>query len=107
MNLPITPEVDKQNIFLNDLGPIDPNVKKYLMGTTPEGIFVEEFNYEEFIYSRSRKTEIGDQLELNMAMRYQFTDTTFGRFRFNTDPEENRFENKTSQFEFLVGTRLQ
>ncbi|NQY99507.1 MAG: hypothetical protein HRT45_02435 [Bdellovibrionales bacterium] len=100
---PITPEVDQKNIFLNDLGPIDPNVKKYLMGTTPTGVFVEYFDYEEFIYSRSRKTEIGDQLELNMALRYQITDSTFGRFRFDTDPSLNRFDNKTSEFEFLIG----
>jgi hypothetical protein len=73
------------------------------MGTTPTGVFVEYFDYEEFIYSRSRKTEIGDQLELNMALRYQITDTTFGRFRFDTDPSLNRFDNKTSEFEFLIG----
>ncbi|MEO0336819.1 MAG: hypothetical protein AAF202_10510, partial [Pseudomonadota bacterium] len=100
---PITPEVDQKNIFLNDLGPIDPNVKKYLMGTTPTGVFVEYFDYEEFIYSRSRKTEIGDQLELDVALRYQITDSTFGRFRFDTDPTLNRFDNKTSEFEFLIG----
>jgi len=103
INEPITPEVDRKNIFLNDLGPIDPNVKKYLMGTTPTGIFVEYMNYEEYIYSRSRKTEIGDQLSLDTALRYQITDSTFGRFRFNTDPDENRFDNKTSEFEFLIG----
>lgn len=103
VNEPITPEVDRKNIFLNDLGPIDPNVKKYLMGTTPTGIFVEYMNYEEYIYSRSRKTEIGDQLSLDAALRYQITDSTFGRFRFNTDPDENRFDNKTSEFEFLIG----
>ena len=67
------------------------------------GFHMEFLNYEEYAYSKSRKTEIGDQLELDMAVRYQFSNSTFGRFRFLTDPVENRFDNKTSRFEFLGG----
>lgn len=67
------------------------------------GFYVEYLNYEEYVYSRSRKTEIGDQLELDTALRYQYSPSTFGRFRFLTDPVENRFDNKTSRFEFLAG----
>lgn len=67
------------------------------------GFLVEFLNYEEYAYSRSRKTELGDQVELDIALRYQFAPTTFGRFRFFTDPVDNRFNNKTSKFEFLAG----
>lgn len=67
------------------------------------GIFPEFFNYQEPMYSRSRKTELGDQLILDTALRYQHSENTFGRFRFTTDPQENRFDNKTSRFELLFG----
>lgn len=74
-----------------------------ISGVPSRGLYVEFLNYEEYAYSRSRKTEIGDQLELDLALRYQFNPSTFGRFRFLTDPVENRFDNKTSKFEFLGG----
>ncbi len=77
--------------------------KSPLKSIPDKGLYVEFLNYEEYVYSRSRKTEIGDQLELDLALRYQFHPSTFGRFRFLTDPVENRFNNKTSKFEFLGG----
>lgn len=66
-----------------------------------EGTYLERAYYQERIYSRERKTEIGDQTELDVALRYQFDPSAYLRFRFQTDPIENRFDNKTSEFEIV------
>ncbi|OIQ19158.1 MAG: hypothetical protein BM556_07685 [Bacteriovorax sp. MedPE-SWde] len=68
-----------------------------------EKIFVDYANYEEYIYSDSKKTEVGDQVELEMALKYNFNKDTFAKLRFETRPEDNRFDNKTSKFETRVG----
>ncbi|CAM9807960.1 unnamed protein product [Chrysoparadoxa australica] len=64
--------------------------------------YIENFYYEDFIYSKGKKTELGDQAEINAAVRYQFSDNTYFRGRFATFPEENRFNNKTGRFELLA-----
>lgn len=69
------------------------------------GFFLEYFNYEEYVYSKSKKTELGDNVEVDTAIRYQYDENTFGRLRFNTDPVDNRTSNKTASFEFLGGHR--
>lgn len=69
----------------------------------PRGFFLEKVEYEEYVYSRSKKTELGDQVEIDASIRYQHDENTFGRFRFETDPVDNRFNNKTSKFELLGG----
>lgn len=68
--------------------------------------FIEFLNYQDYVYSQSKKTELGDKVELDLALRYQYDANTFGRIRFETDPAENRFNNKTSKFEFLFGHQL-
>jgi hypothetical protein len=68
-----------------------------------EKLVMELFNYEEYGYSRSKKTEIGDQLELSSRFRYQFTDNAWASLGFTTTPLENRFDNKTSDFELRTG----
>lgn len=68
-----------------------------------EKVVMELFNYEEYVYSRSKKTEIGDQLELSSRFRYQFTDNAWASLGFTTVPQENRFNNKTSDFELRTG----
>ncbi len=70
------------------------------------GFFIEYLNYQDYVYSRSKKTELGDAVEIDMALRYQFNPNTFGRIRFETDPAENRGANKTSKFEFLAGHKV-
>ena len=72
---------------------------------TPElkSFTIENFYYEDFIYSKGKKTQLGDQSELNAAIRYQHSDETYFRGRFATFPEENRFNNKTGRFELLAG----
>lgn len=67
------------------------------------GLYLERASYEEYVYSRGRKTELGDQVEVDMALRYQHDERTYGRLRFETDPIENRFDNKTSRFEIVGG----
>ncbi len=67
------------------------------------GLFLERATYEEYVYSRGRKTELGDQTEIEAALRYQYDERTYGRLRFETDPLENRFDNKTSRFEIVGG----
>ncbi|EQC52637.1 hypothetical protein [Bacteriovorax sp. DB6_IX] len=68
-----------------------------------EKFFVDYANYEEYIYSDSKKTEVGDQVELEIALKYNFSKDTFAKFRFETSPEDNRFDNKTSKFETRIG----
>lgn len=75
-------------------------------GAERKGFFLEYLNYYDYVYSQSKKTELGDAVNIDMAVRYQHTPDTFARVRFITDPVQNRFNNKTSQFEFLGGHRL-
>jgi hypothetical protein len=65
---------------------------------TDEKFLVELFNYEEYAYSQSKKTEIGDQLKLTSRFRYQFNEHGWTSLGFSTRPFENRFDNKTNQF---------
>lgn len=80
----------------------DPTFKPEAFGEQ-KGLFVEYFNYEDYVYSRSKKTELGDKVELDLGLRYQYDKDTFARLRFETDPSDNRFDNKTSKFELLAG----
>ncbi len=68
-------------------------------------LFIENFYYQDFIYSRGKKTELGDQTQVNASFRYQYSDDSFLRTRFETFPDDNRFNNKTSRFELLAGHR--
>lgn len=68
-----------------------------------EKFYMDYFNYEEYVYSDSQKTEIGDQVELDISMGYNFSESTFLKLGFETYPEENRFDNKTSKFEIEAG----
>lgn len=70
---------------------------------TTEKFSIEAFNYEEYAYSNSKKTEVGDQVELTTRFRYQFNENGWASLGFSTVPEENRFENKTSDFEVRAG----
>ena len=72
---------------------------------TEEKFVVELFNYEEYAYSQSKKTEIGDQLRLTSRFRYQFNENGWVSAGFSTRPEQNRFDNVTSQFELRSGYR--
>jgi hypothetical protein len=67
------------------------------------GIYLERMTYEEYVYSRSKKTELGDQVKLDSSVRYQYDPNNYARLRFETDPIENRFDNKTSRFELVGG----
>lgn len=76
-------------------------------GAERQGFFLEYLNYYDYVYSQSKKTELGDAVNMDLGVRYQHTPNTFARVRFVTDPVQNRFNNKTSQFEFLGGHRLE
>lgn len=65
--------------------------------------YLERFYYEDFIYSQGRKTQLGDQVELESSLIYRYSENTFGRLRFETIPEDNRIDNKTSRFQLLAG----
>ncbi len=64
---------------------------------------LELFSYEEYLYSKSRKTEIGDKLKLNTRFRYQVNNSTWMSLGFKTNPNKDRFDNKTSDFELRTG----
>lgn len=70
---------------------------------TDEKFSLELFSYEDFVYTGSRKTELGDQLELFSRFRYQITDSAWASLGFVTDPDRDRFDNKTSDFELRTG----
>ena len=76
---------------------------------TPESktFFIENFYYSDDVYSKGKKTSLGDNSQLNAAVRYQYSADTFFRTRFYTYPEENRFNNKTSKFELLAGHKYE
>ena len=60
---------------------------------------LDYMDYEDFIYSNGQKTQVGDQIELEMAFKYNYNKSTYARFRFETRPEDNRENNKTDRFE--------
>lgn len=68
-----------------------------------EKFYFDRISYEEYIYSKSKKTEVGDNVELDVSIGYDYSENTKFSFGFETLPEENRFNNKTSKFE-LVST---
>jgi hypothetical protein len=71
--------------------------------TDKDKVIVELFSYEDFVYTGSRKTELGDQTRLFSRFRYQITDHAWTSLGFNTNPDQDRFDNKTSDFEFRTG----
>jgi len=79
------------------------NVLDQSVQYTDKKLSLELFSYEEYIYSKSRKAEIGDQIELTSRFRYQITDEAWMSLGFRTDPSSDRFDNKTSDFELRSG----
>ena len=85
-----------------------------LQGVVPQNLDALKYNelifdrtiYDDRVYSDSRKTELGDQSEVDLAFRYHTDESTFARFRMATDPSENRFDNKTSRFEMIFSKRF-
>lgn len=86
----ITPDNVKQGTAVAD-------PSKYPYGE----IVLDRIIYEDRVYSSAQKTELGDSAELEMAIRYQKDENSFARFRFETDPKENRKDNETSNFEII------
>jgi len=79
------------------------NVLDQSVQYTDQKLSLELFSYEEYIYSGSRKAEIGDQIELTSRFRYQITEEAWMSLGFRTDPSSDRFDNKTSDFELRSG----
>jgi len=70
---------------------------------TDKKFSLELFSYEDFVYTGSRKVELGDQVRLNSRFRYQMNDNAWMSVGFRTNPNEDRFDNKTSDFELRAG----
>ena len=64
--------------------------------------YLDYFDYEDYVYSRGQKTQLGDKVELEMAAKYVYNKDTSARFRFQTRPEDNRENNKTDKFELSL-----
>jgi hypothetical protein len=79
------------------------NVLDQSVQYTDQKLSLELFSYEEYVYSQSRKAEIGDQIELTSRFRYQISDEAWMSLGFRTDPSSDRFDNKTSDFELRAG----
>ncbi len=71
--------------------------------TEEDKLVTELFSYEDFLYTGSRKTELGDQVRLVSRFRYQLTEEAWTSLGFSTNPDSDRFDNKTSDFEFRTG----
>lgn len=71
-----------------------------------ETVVLDRIQYRDRVYSTSQKTELGDGAVLGMSLRYQKDKDAFTRFRFATDPSENRKNNETSNFEFIYNRRF-
>ncbi len=76
---------------------------------TPDSsqFYIDSFSYEDHVYSRSKKTELGDQVEIEVAAKYIYKPGTFARFRFETSPEDNRENNESSKFEFFLSHKYE
>lgn len=70
---------------------------------TEKNFFIDSFEYEDNVYSRSKKTELGDKTEIEVSAKYIYQPGTYARLRFETSPEENRENNETSKFEIQLG----
>jgi len=79
------------------------NVLDQSVQYTDQKLSLELFSYEEYVYSQSRKAEIGDQIELTSRFRYQISEQAWMSLGFRTDPSSDRFDNKTSDFELRSG----
>ena len=86
-----------------------PPILMLLMSISPvqAKLFVDYVDYEDYVYSNSKKTELGDQIQLEMALKYQYNSDTYARLRFQTRPEDNREDNKTDKFELALGHQLE
>lgn len=69
-------------------------------------IIFDRVIYDDNVYSTSKKTELGDQARVDMAFRYHTDVMTFIRFRYSTDPSEERENNKTSRFELIFSKQV-
>lgn len=72
-----------------------------------KSFYIDSFEYEDFVYSRSKKTELGDQVEIDVAAKYIYAPDTYARFRFETSPEDNRTNNETSRFELFLSHKYE
>jgi hypothetical protein len=82
------------------------NILQGIVPVDPDSIKMNEFILdrvilEDNIYSNSRKTQLGDQTQLSMSLRYHVEPLTFTRIRFATNPTQNRYQNKTSNIEIV------
>ncbi len=68
-------------------------------------LHVEYVRYEEHIYGQSQRSEIGDQTELDFSVRKDFSNSTFMKFGFEIDPQENSLtttgESKVQRFDMF------
>jgi hypothetical protein len=71
--------------------------------TPKKNVYIRYFEYDDHVYSQAKKTEAGDVSEIDLRARYEFNANTFFDLRFETRPEENSEDNKTSKFEILLG----
>lgn len=64
--------------------------------------YFDKIEYQEYLYSKSKKTEVGDNVELEIYTNYQISENTKFSLGFQTYPEDNRFNNKTSKFDLIA-----
>lgn len=65
----------------------------------PQGMFLEELEYEQRVYSKEQKAELQDRTELDIKLRYQFNPSTYIRFRLDMDPVDDSRDDKSSKLE--------
>ncbi len=72
--------------------------------------YVDYARYEENIYARSSKYEIGDQMELDFSARWNLTPKTHMKFGFEIDPDEKSLtagsESKAQKFDMFFNHKV-
>ncbi len=73
--------------------------------TNEQALSTEYFKYEQRVLSSSEGTELGEKARIDAAFRYQYSPSTFLRFRLDIDPNVSPEENKSSKFEVRLNHR--
>ena len=75
------------------------------------GLFAVEVvptvDYEQRVFSSEEDVELGETTDLKANVKFEFEKNTSLKVGFDTDPEKNPFDNKTSKIETLLQHRLE
>ena len=65
-------------------------------------VAIDKIKIKDNLYGQSKKTEAGDQVEIDAEFRYDYDEDIQLFFGFETNPEENRIDNSSSKIEAVL-----